>query len=155
MSDLAAPTDTGAPDAATDATDLLEDPAPDVTADELRAEVERLRGEVSRLRAGEEPVGPHEPITTGGHLLWVLGHVSAEMRQRLAGLLVRSTQTASVCAEADHERTISMLRQRTDAYAKTIEHSRTEADRLQRTGGPDARAVAMALTYALLPEVQQ
>jgi hypothetical protein len=120
----------------------------------LEAEVVALRGEVARLRAGEEPVGPHDPLTTGGHLLWVLGHVTAEMRQHLAGLLIRSMRAASECAELDHATTIAVLQRRADGYSSVVAHARTEAERLQRTEGPEGRAAAMALTYALLPEVR-
>ncbi|MEU9925079.1 hypothetical protein AB0H51_27990 [Streptomyces griseoluteus] len=147
MSDTAP--DTTAPPEEPDGTPV---PAPR-SRESLEAEVVALRGEVARLRAGEEPVGPHDPLTTGGHLLWVLGHVTAEMRQHLAGLLIRSMRAASECAELNHATTIAVYRERSDAYGKVVAHARAEAERLQRTEGPEGRAAAMALAYALLPEV--
>jgi hypothetical protein len=117
----------------------------------LRAEVARLRAEVARLRAGEEPVAPHDPLSTGGHLLWVLGHATAEMRNSLATLLIRSVQAASRCSEEDHTTRIQIFQHRADAYGSTLEHARAETERLDRTSGPEGRAVAMSLRYALLP----
>jgi hypothetical protein len=125
------------------------------TRKQLAAEVEALRAEVARLRAGEEPVAPHDPLTTGGHLLWVLGHANADMRQRLADICVRSLKAAGVCAEANHETTIAVLRHRLSGHANAAQLARTEAERLDRTSGPEGRAVAMALTYALLPTAEQ
>lgn len=142
----------------TDAEEAAE-PAPPAhrnkTRKQLAAEVDALRTEVARLRGGEEPVAPHDPLTTGGHLLWVLGHATTEMRQRLADICVRSLKAAGACAEGDHETTIAVLRNRLAVHTNASQVARAEAERLDRTSGPEGRAVAMALTYALLPTAEQ
>jgi hypothetical protein len=135
----------------TDTEDTAAAAEPRRTRRELTAELDLLRAEVARLRAGEEPCGPHDPMTTGGHLLWVLGHATADMRMQLAGLLVRSMAAASMCAELDHANTVAYLRNRLEALSTSYGHAQAEAARLDRTSGPEGRAVAMALTYALLP----
>lgn len=135
----------------TDTEDTAAATEPRKTRRELAAEVELLRAEVARLRAGEEPVDPHDPLTTGGHLLWILGHATADMRMQLASVLVRSMAAAQMCAELDHANTVAFLRHRLEAVSASYAHAKEEAARLDRTSGPEGRAVAMALTYALLP----
>jgi hypothetical protein len=135
----------------TDTEDTAAAAGPRKTRKELTAEVEALRAEVARLRAGEEPVDPHDPMTTGGHLLWVLGHATPEMREQLASLLVRSMTAAQMCAELNHANTVTFLRDRLELTSRAVKHAKEEAARLDRTSGPEGRAVAMALTYALLP----
>jgi hypothetical protein len=149
MSDTDATATAPTPDAP--AIDLDTPTPPQKSTSELVAELEALRAEVARLRAGEEPVAPHDPLSTGGHLLWVLGHATAEMRNSLATLLIRSVQAASRCSEEDHTTRIQIFQHRADAYGSTLEHARAETERLDRTSGPEGRAVAMSLRYALLP----
>jgi hypothetical protein len=160
MSDTAEPATVAEPAAAAIDLDAAPaDPDPDTqprkSRSELVAEIEALRAEVARLRAGEEPVAPHDPLTTGGHLLWVLGHSTAEMRQQLATLLVRSVAAAGRCAEQDHDTRLEFAQRRADTLGATVQHVRAEVERLDRTSGPEGRAVAMAVTYALLPAEHQ
>jgi hypothetical protein len=138
------------PPAEADTEDTAAAAEPRKTRKELAAEVELLRAEVARLRAGETPVDPHDPLTTGGHLLWVLGHATADMRVQLANHLVTSMTAAHLCFELDHDNTVAFLRHRMETLDASHAHAREEAARLDRTSGPEGRAVAMALTYALL-----
>lgn len=144
-------TDTDEP--VTDVADLLDDgePMPGKSRTELVAEVETLRAEVARLRAGEEPIAPYEPMTTGGHLLWVLGHAPAPMRARLADRLVHAMRTASECGELNHTGAAAHHRRLIDSYRTTVDHVREEVARCERTSGPEGRAVALAISYALMP----
>lgn len=117
----------------------------------LEAEVERLRAEVARLRAGEEPVPPHATLETGGHLLWVLGHSPSEVRERLAAGVVHTLNTTHRCYMEDHTFRIAQYEHQNNTYRSALEHAREEAARLERRSGPEGRAVALAMTYALLP----
>ncbi|MER7937855.1 MULTISPECIES: hypothetical protein [unclassified Streptomyces] len=155
MTDTAAP-DTTDPAPVDQDQAAAADPADDglrrKTRRELADEVRALRSEVARLRAGEEPVAPNDPISTGGHLLWVLGHSGADMRQRLAGLLVRSLAASSACLEGDHVTRITLLERGTATRQRTLDLVTEETARLDRTSGPEGRAVAMAVRYALLTQ---
>lgn len=153
--DAAAATDPAvATEPAEEAAEHTNGTTPRKSRSELVAEVKALRAEVARLRSGEEPVAPHHAMTTGGHLLWVLGHVTAEMRNNLASILIRSMSAANRCAEEDHATRLGIHRQRLEVYRQAVEHARAEAKRLDQTSGPEGRAVAMAITYALLPAEQ-
>jgi hypothetical protein len=145
------PTDPDEP--VTTVTNLLDDdePMPGKSRTELVAEVETLRAEVARLRDGEEPTAPYEPMTTSGHLLWVLGHAPAEMRTRLAERLVHAMRTASECGEHNHTGEAAHHRRIIDAYRTVFNRIREEVARLERTSGPEGRAVALAISFALMP----
>ncbi|MGW0562870.1 hypothetical protein ACWDZ4_20180 [Streptomyces sp. NPDC003016] len=133
-----------------DSTGSTSNPQPDAAA--LEREVRALRAEVARLRAGEEPVSPHAALETGGHLLWVLGHTAAEIRQKLAAGVVHMMGTADRCHMEQHVFRISEYKHQAETYRRAMEHAREEAARLERVSGAEGRAVALSMAYALLPE---
>jgi hypothetical protein len=62
---------------------------------------------------------------------------------------------AGRCAEQDHDTRLRVAEHRADTLSATVQHVRAEVGRLDRTSGPEGRAVAMAVTYALLPAERQ
>lgn len=119
------------------------------THDELTEELERLRGEIERLRAGEEPAEVGQPLTTGGHLLWVLSESTAEMRIRMATDLLSSSRCAHACFEGDHTRSVRRLRQRNERLEGRLQHAQREARRMADVSTGAGRGVALSLSWVL------
>ncbi|AWI32631.1 hypothetical protein [Streptomyces tirandamycinicus] len=115
----------------------------------LADEVKQLRAEVARLRAGEEPIEPYEEMTSGGHLLWALGHAPAEIRLSVANGLVHSMNTAHRCGMENHQATIALNRRRIERLEAMRDRLHHEAKRQSQKGGPEARAVGLALSFVL------
>ncbi|MFD7764138.1 hypothetical protein [Streptomyces microflavus] len=119
------------------------------THDELTGELELLRGEIERLRAGEEPAEVGQPLTTGGHLLWVLGESTAEMRTRIAAELLGARGEAHACSEGAHTQSIRRLRQRNQQLEERLHHARQEAHRMAEVSTGAGRGVALSLSWVL------
>ncbi|WP_404949071.1 hypothetical protein HFP70_35400 [Streptomyces sp. ARC14] len=116
---------------------------------ELTEELERLRAEIARLRAGEEPLEVGQRMTTGGHLLWLLGESPAEMRVRLAADLFAARQAADSCFASDHGRALRRFRLRTEQLEGRLQHARREAQRMAEVSNGAGRGVALSLSWLL------
>ncbi|MET9528188.1 hypothetical protein [Streptomyces coeruleorubidus] len=117
--------------------------------EELLAENARLRDEVRRLRAGEEPAELHEPITTGGHLLWALNYSSPEVRLRMARGLVGAMRDAQACFEQDHENRLRFVGQRAARFETVVRNATEEAHRLSEVSDGAGRGVALTIGLVL------
>ncbi|MFF0754477.1 hypothetical protein [Streptomyces sp. NPDC004267] len=116
---------------------------------ELEAENALLRSEVARLRAGEEPCDLFQVMSTGAHLLWILGNSSADVRQQIAGAAVRAMETADRCVTLDHDNNVRFHRMRNARLEHVVEDTRAEARRLAAVSDGTGRGVAMALMLRL------
>jgi hypothetical protein len=116
---------------------------------ELLAENARLRDEVARLRAGEEPAELHQPVTTGGHLLWALNHSSPDVRLSMAAGLVGAMRHSHVCFEAGHDGQLRHYRQRVDLLEDVLRSASEEARRLSEVSDGAGRGVALTMGFVL------
>ncbi|MFD3815187.1 hypothetical protein ACFWRZ_08975 [Streptomyces rubiginosohelvolus] len=119
------------------------------TNEELTEEMNRLRAEIVRLRAGEEPLEVGQRMTTGGHLLWLLGESPAEMRARLAADLLAARQAADSCFASDHVRALRRSRRRTEQLERRLQHAQREAQRMAEVSNGAGRGVALSLSWLL------
>lgn len=115
----------------------------------LLAENARLRNEVARLRAGEEPAEPHQPVTTGGHLLWMLNHSAAEVRLSLATGLMAGARHSGVCFEGAHESRLRAGEEQQARMAAALRTAIEEARRLSEVSDGCGRGVALTLGFVL------
>jgi hypothetical protein len=123
------------------------EPGPD--RQQLLAENVRLRAEVARLRAGEEPAELHQPVTTGGHLLWALNCSSPEVRLSMATGLVSTMRHSNVCFEANHEGHLQHYKQRVTRLEDALRSASDEARRLSEVSDGAGRSVALTIGFVL------
>lgn len=115
----------------------------------LLAENTRLRDEVTRLRAGEEPADLCQPITTGGHLLWMLNNSAPDVRVSIASGLLRSMEQANMCCEAGHETKLLHQEQHVTRLEATLQRARDEVRRLTEISDGAGRGVALTIGFAM------
>ncbi|MFD9248311.1 hypothetical protein [Streptomyces bottropensis] len=115
----------------------------------LLAENERLRAEVARLRAGEEPAELHQPVTTGGHLLWALNSSSPEVRLMMANGLVGAMRHSHECFEAGHKSRLRYDGERLTRLEGALRAASDEARRLSEVSDGAGRSVALTIGFVL------
>ncbi|MGC4950975.1 hypothetical protein ACLQ2N_32885 [Streptomyces sp. DT224] len=122
-------------------------PGPDRAG--LEAENARLRDEVARLREGEEPADLHEPVTAGGHLLWMLNHSTAAVRLDLANGLMQAMRHSNACLESHHEGRLQRDAARLTRAESILHHAVQEARRLAVVSDGTGRGVALTMEFVL------